>query len=91
VFLKVADVPSALASLPQLVAQSLDSRFFAEALVRHPFAFSLHLHLLFAACLSLPQVSEAIAHREQIILIPNIGDRKRLLLQLLQRSNVTIR
>jgi hypothetical protein len=33
VFLKVADVPSALASLPQLVAQSLDSRFFAEALV----------------------------------------------------------
>jgi hypothetical protein len=54
-------------------------------------ALSLHLHLLFAACLSVPQVSEAIAHREQIILIPNIGDRKRLLLQLLQRSNVTIR
>ena len=44
VFLKVADVPSALASLPQLVAQSLDSRLFAEALVN-----LLYLLLLFFA------------------------------------------
>ena len=36
VFLKVADVPSALASLPQLIAQSLDMRLFTEAMVCMP-------------------------------------------------------
>jgi hypothetical protein len=36
VFLKVADVPSALASLPQLIAQSLDMRLFTEAVVCLP-------------------------------------------------------
>jgi hypothetical protein len=40
VFLKVADIPSALASLPQLIAQSLDMRLFTEALVLHAHAFS---------------------------------------------------
>lgn len=73
-------MPSALASLPQLVAQSLESRFLLKRWC-DILALSLHLHFLFAACLSVPQVSEAIAHREQIILFPNIGVRKRLLLR----------
>jgi hypothetical protein len=37
------------------------------------------------------QINEAVVHREQLLLIPNVADRKRLLLQLLQRNNVTLR
>jgi hypothetical protein len=41
VFLKLADVPSLLASLPQLIAQSLDMRLFTQALVCVPLISSL--------------------------------------------------
>ncbi len=37
------------------------------------------------------QIHEAVTNREQLLLIPNVADRKRLLLQLLQRNNVTLR
>jgi hypothetical protein len=37
------------------------------------------------------QINEAVIHREQLLLIPNVADRKRLLLQLLQKNNVTLR
>jgi hypothetical protein len=43
VFLMVADVPCALAALPQLIAQSLDMRLFTEALVRSLLSFHLHV------------------------------------------------
>jgi hypothetical protein len=37
------------------------------------------------------QINEAVVHHDQLLLVPNVADRKRLVLQLLQRNNVTLR
>jgi hypothetical protein len=37
------------------------------------------------------QINEAVVNREQLLLVPDVADRKRLILQLLQRNNITLR
>ena len=41
--------------------------------------------------LTLLQIFEAVVQREQLLLIPNVADRKRILVQMLRRNNVTLR
>ncbi len=51
----------------------------------------MHSHVACACRLTVLQINEAVVHREQLLLVPNVADRKHLILQLLQRNNITLR